>query len=83
MTDLSDNEIKKLCVEALLQIEWQQNGGGTWTCHGCGNWEFQRIHRNSSCPVDRALNALGYTTRENRDTTLGEIRAHIAKEKYG
>ena len=76
-------EVAKLCLEALLLVEWHQNGGGTWTCPGCGGWEFQRVHRNDECRINRALNALGYTTRERRDEELGRVKAQISKERYG
>jgi hypothetical protein len=56
---------EKLARKALLSIEWVQNGGGTFSCQGCGGWTFRPIH-NSDCLVDLALSALGLKTAQAR-----------------
>lgn len=77
-----DSELHKISSEALLSIEWQHNGGGTYTCQGCGGWAFNKIH-NKDCLVDKALTALGYPTPETRNKALGELNHRINKERYG
>ena len=60
-------------VRALLAIEWHQNGGGTFTCPGCGGWTFGRVHDRKDCKVDGALKAAGYATMEQRDAARRRI----------
>jgi hypothetical protein len=77
----SDNKCE-VASEALLSIEFERNGGGTLTCHGCGHWTFTKVH-SEGCLVDKALTALGYSTREARDKAFDEIQVRNRKERYG
>ena len=63
---MKTNKCDDAAIRALLTVEWEQNGGGTFTCHGCGGWTFDPTSHNEDCTVDAALNAFGLVTARLR-----------------
>ena len=71
---MMDDQTSDLAAKALLEAEWTEHGGGTFTCHGCHHsWAFAKVHV-PACRVDAALTALGYPDRAMRDRALSKIR---------
>lgn len=65
-------------IRALLTIEWSRNGGGTYSCPGCGGWTFSRKrHDNPKCPVDAALTSAGFTTFEMREAARRTVEKEV------
>jgi len=76
------DEPASLALRALLSIEWKVNGGGTYTCPGCGSWTFSCAnHANPDCLVDAALTAAGYPDKGSREAASQVLRDEEWKKK--